>query len=86
MNSLLAAILSFVGFIIAYRLYAEFISKRLFGLDPKAVTAAHQFQDGVDYVPTKREILFGYHSISIAGTGPIVGPAHVVRPFQGRLT
>lgn len=78
MNSLLAAILSFVGFIIAYRLYAEFISKRLFGLDSKAVTPAHQFQDGVDYVPTKREILLGHHYTSIAGTGPIVGPAIAV--------
>jgi len=78
MNSLLVAILSFVGFIIAYKLYAEFISKRLFGLDSKAVTPAHELRDDVDFVPTRREILFGHHYTSIAGTGPIVGPAIAV--------
>lgn len=78
MNSLIVAAVSFFGFILAYRFYGEFISKRLFNLDPKAKTPSHELEDGTDYVPTKRSILFGHHFTSIAGTGPIVGPAIAV--------
>jgi len=63
---------------LAYRFYAGFLSKRLFGLDPSRRTPAHEYEDGIDYVPTRREILFGHHFASIAGTGPIVGPAIAV--------
>jgi carbon starvation protein len=78
MNSLVVAAISFLGFILAYRFYAEFVSKRLFNLNPKNITPSHEFEDGVDYVPTRRSILFGHHFASIAGTGPIVGPAIAV--------
>lgn len=75
MNALLLAVITYVGFIIAYKTYGRFIGKKLFELSNKNVTPAHEMEDGVDYVPTKKKILFGHHFTSIAGTGPIVGPA-----------
>lgn len=78
MNSLVVAALSFFAFILAYRLYGTFISQRLFGVDPGRKTPAHTFEDGVDFVPTRKSILFGHHYTSIAGAGPIVGPAIAV--------
>jgi len=78
MNSLVVAVFSFFAFILAYRLYGTFISQRLFGIDPSRKTPAHTFEDGVDFVPTRRSILFGHHYTSIAGAGPIVGPAIAV--------
>src|SRR5690606_38107117 len=52
--------------------------RRIFDLDPKAVVPSEEMNDGVDFVPTKRSIVFGHHFTSIAGTGPIVGPAIAV--------
>ncbi len=75
MNALLLAILTYVGFIIAYKTYGKFVGHKLFELSGKNITPAHEFEDGIDYVPTKKSILFGHHFTSIAGTGPIVGPA-----------
>lgn len=48
------------------------------GLDPERITPAHELRDGLDYVPTHRAVLFGHHFASIAGLGPIVGPAIAV--------
>ncbi len=78
MNALLAAVISFFGFIIGYRLYGRFISRRIFRLDDTRITPSHQFKDGVDFVPTDKSIIFGHHFTSIAGAGPIVGPAIAV--------
>lgn len=75
MNALLLAIITYLGFIIAYKTYGRFLGKKIFELSNNNVTPAHQLEDGVDYVPTKKGILFGHHFTSIAGTGPIVGPA-----------
>ncbi len=75
MNSLLLCIITYVGFIIAYKTYGKFIGQKIFALSGKTVTPAHELKDNVDYVPTKKNILFGHHFTSIAGTGPIVGPA-----------
>jgi len=75
LNSLVLAVLSFLGFILAYHTYGRFLGKKLFNLAVGNVTPAVQKNDGMDYVPTKKEILFGHHFTSIAGTGPIVGPA-----------
>ena len=74
-NSLILCILVYLGYIIAYRTYGRFLAQRLFNLNKDAPTPAQQFNDGVDFVPTRKEILFGHHFTSIAGTGPIVGPA-----------
>jgi len=65
----------FAGYKLMYRFYGRFISGRIFKLDESRKTPAVEFEDGVDYVPTRKEIIFGHHFTSIAGTGPIVGPA-----------
>ena len=75
MNSLLLCIIVYFGFIIAYRTYGKFLGSKIFELSKDAITPAREFDDGVDYAPARKDILFGHHFTSIAGTGPIVGPA-----------
>jgi carbon starvation protein len=82
-DTLLVAVLSFFGFIAAYNTYGRWLSKKIFRLDGGRKVPAVEFEDGVDYVPTKRAVVFGHHFTSIAGTGPIVGPAIAV--FWGWL-
>jgi len=60
-------------YFIAYRFYALFIAHAL-GVDPKRATPAYRHNDGLDYVPTNRYVLFGHHFAAIAGAGPLVGP------------
>ncbi len=83
MYTFLIAIGSFIGFIVAYNTYGRWIAHQVFALDPDADVPSKQLEDGVDYVPSKRSIVFGHHFTSIAGTGPIVGPAIAV--FWGWL-
>lgn len=59
---------------IAYRFYSRFISRRVLRLDPTRMTPAYKFNDGLDYVPTNKYVLFGHHFAAIAGAGPLVGP------------
>ena len=75
MDALILLIITIVGYILMYRLYGKYLSKFIFKIDPKAIVPSQEFEDGVDYVPTRKEIIFGHHFTSIAGTGPIVGPA-----------
>ena len=75
MNSLVLCVIVYLGFIVAYRTYGRFLGNKIFELSKDAVTPALKINDGVDYAPTKKDILFGHHFTSIAGTGPIVGPA-----------
>ena len=75
MSSLLIAALAVVCYMLAYRFYGRYLSRRLFHLRADAITPATARADNVDFVPTRKEILFGHHFTSIAGTGPIVGPA-----------
>jgi carbon starvation protein len=83
MGTFLIAIGSFVGFLIAYHTYGRWLSQKIFALDPNAVVPSCELEDGVDFVPSKKSIVFGHHFTSIAGTGPIVGPAIAV--FWGWL-
>ncbi len=83
MTTLLVAFLSFFGFIAAYHLYGRWISQKIFGLDENALVPSVEMRDDIDFVPTKKSIIFGHHFTSIAGTGPIVGPAIAV--FWGWL-
>ncbi len=83
MSTLIIAVLSFIGFIVAYNTYGKWLARKIFGLDSEAKVPSQELKDGVDYVPTKKEIIFGHHFTSIAGTGPIVGPAIAV--FWGWL-
>ena len=75
MITLLIAVGSFFGFIIAYHTYGRWLSGKIFELDPDAVVPSIELQDDRDFVPTSKSIVFGHHFTSIAGTGPIVGPA-----------
>ncbi|GAB3416257.1 carbon starvation protein A [Massilia agilis] len=61
-------------YLIAYRYYSLFIAKKVAALDPTRQTPAYKFNDGLDYVPTNRYVLFGHHFAAIAGAGPLVGP------------
>ncbi len=75
MPPLLLMLLTFAGYLLMYRLYGRFIGRRIFALSDANRAPSVEFEDGVDYVPTRKEIIFGHHFTSIAGTGPIVGPA-----------
>src|ERR1700726_2138386 len=61
-------------YLIAYRFYALFVAEKVLGVDPTRQTPAYQHNDGLDYVPTNRYVLFGHHFAAIAGAGPLVGP------------
>jgi carbon starvation protein CstA len=61
-------------YLIAYRFYSKFIAEKVLGLDATRQTPAHKFNDGLDYVPTNKNVLFGHHFAAIAGAGPLVGP------------
>jgi len=61
-------------YLIAYRYYGLFIARKVVGVDPARMTPAWRFNDGLDYVPTNRYVLFGHHFAAIAGAGPLVGP------------
>ncbi len=76
MNSAVLLLISLVCLLLAYRYWGRYLNNRVFGLDKETgPTPATSFQDDVDYVPTKKSILFGHHYSSIAGAAPIVGPA-----------
>jgi carbon starvation protein len=75
MAALLIMVLAFAGYIIMYQLYGKFIGNKIFALSAAAKAPSVELEDGTDYVPTKKEVIFGHHFTSIAGTGPIVGPA-----------
>lgn len=83
MPTALIALLSFVAFFVAYHTYGRFLSRKIFRLDPDAIVPSREVNDGKDYVPTRKSVVFGHHFTSIAGTGPIVGPALAV--FWGWL-
>ncbi len=75
MDALLIMVVAFVGYLFMYQLYGKYIGSKIFGLSAVAKTPSVELEDGMDYVPTKKEVIFGHHFTSIAGTGPIVGPA-----------
>ncbi len=66
---------SMAAYILAYHTYGRFLSKKIFSINDKNSVPSVEKQDGIDFVPTKKGIIFGHHYTSIAGTGPIVGPA-----------
>jgi carbon starvation protein len=72
------AIAAGLGFIVAYHTYGKWLGSKIFRLSATTVCPSRELQDNVDFVPTPRSIIFGHHFTSIAGTGPIVGPAIAV--------
>jgi carbon starvation protein len=75
MNSLIPAVGAGLLYLVAYHAYGKFLGRRVFKLNPDAVCPSHELRDNVDFIPTQKPILFGHHFTSIAGTGPVVGPA-----------
>ncbi|NQT32647.1 MAG: carbon starvation protein A [Candidatus Omnitrophica bacterium] len=78
MISVLIVVISMIIYIAAYKLYGNFIAKKVFHANTDNPVPSEELKDDVDYVPTNKEVLFGHHFASIAGTGPIVGPAIAV--------
>jgi carbon starvation protein len=61
-------------YVVAYRFYALFVANRALAVDGRRQTPAYRHNDGLDYVPTNRYVLYGHHFAAIAGAGPLVGP------------
>ncbi|MBL0887826.1 carbon starvation CstA family protein [Myceligenerans indicum] len=78
MNSLLLAVIGIAMVLGGYFLYSKYLASRVYRLDPEYATPAHTQNDGVDYVPTNKFVLWGHHFTSVAGAAPIVGPAVAV--------
>ncbi len=78
MNAALLAGITLALFALGYRYYSGFLARRVFGLAVDEPVPARQFEDGVDFVPTRKHVLWGHHFTSIAGAAPIVGPAIAV--------
>ena len=75
MDALLLMLVTGVGYFVAYHTYGRFLARKIFKLDRDAPVPSRELRDGIDYVPARKGIIFGHHYTSIAGTGPIVGPA-----------
>jgi len=73
-NALWIIVAAVCVYLVAYRLYGLFIANSVLGADPTRMTPAIRHNDGLDYVPTDKKILFGHHFAAIAGAGPLVGP------------
>jgi carbon starvation protein len=73
-NAIWLIVAALCVYAIAYRFYARFIASRVLRVDPARATPAVRFEDGLDFVPTERPVLFGHHFAAIAGAGPLVGP------------
>ena len=78
MSSVYIIIFGLVGFSFGWFIYSNFIASKIYRLDPDFQTPAHEFNDGVDFVPTNKFVLWGAHFTSVAGAAPIIGPAIAV--------
>ncbi len=74
MNTLPAILGALCVYAIAYRYYSAFVAAKVLALDDRRTTPAHTFEDGHNYVPSPKLVLFGHHFAAIAGAGPLVGP------------
>ncbi|TKS54520.1 carbon starvation protein A [Luteimonas yindakuii] len=73
-NALWIVVAAVSIYLVAYRFYGLYIARHVMQLDPTRATPAHVHNDGLDYVPTNKHVLFGHHFAAIAGAGPLVGP------------
>ena len=78
MQSIMIVLMGLVGMTFGWFVYSKFIATKIYQLDPDFVTPANEFNDGVDFVPTNKYVLWGHHFTSVAGAAPIVGPAIAV--------
>ncbi|UQZ83252.1 Carbon starvation protein A [Paenibacillus konkukensis] len=73
-NAIWLVVTAMAFYAVAYRFYSKFLANKVFGLDDNRKTPAELRNDGKDYVPTNKWVLFGHHFAAIAGAGPLVGP------------
>ena len=78
MNSLVLALIGVAMILAGYFLYSKYLASKIYALDDSRPTPAHELEDGIDYVPTNKYVLWGHHFTSVAGAAPIVGPAVAV--------
>lgn len=78
MNSLILMFIGLAMIFSGYLLYSRFLGKKIYKLSDSYKTPAHTMEDGVDYVPTNKYVLWGHHFTSVAGAAPIIGPAVAV--------
>jgi carbon starvation protein len=78
MSAIIPLLLGLILMALGYFVYSKFIAEKIFQLDPDFKTPAHELEDGVDFVPTNKFVLWGHHFTSVAGAAPIVGPAIAV--------
>lgn len=75
MNSVVLVFIGFAVFFMGYKFYSRYLGKNIYGInDDQIVLPSSSLEDGIDYIPTKKHILFGHHFTSIAGAAPIIGP------------
>jgi carbon starvation protein len=74
MNAIVVLIVGFIVAYLGYRVYAGYVDANIIKADPKRTTPAKMYMDGVEFMPTSKNILYGYQFKSIAGAGPIIGP------------
>src|SRR5271156_6557420 len=73
-NAMWLVVAAFCAYSLGYRFYSKFISAKVLEVDPQRATPAERLEDGRDFVPTNKWVLFGHHFAAIAGPGPLVGP------------
>ena len=78
MSAIFLVVVGLGGMALGYIFYSRFIANKIYQLDDSRPTPAHEFEDGVDFVPTNKYVLWGHHFTSVAGAAPIVGPAIAV--------
>ncbi|MBL8855479.1 MAG: carbon starvation protein A [Planctomycetaceae bacterium] len=83
MSTLIVVLVTVVALVSAYRIYGSYLAEKIFQLNDGRLVPSREMEDQIDFVPTRKSVVFGHHFTSIAGTGPIVGPALAV--FWGWL-
>ncbi|HAE90376.1 MAG TPA: carbon starvation protein A, partial [Idiomarina sp.] len=78
MNAIFVMLLGLAAMFLGYVFYSKFVAEKIYKLDPNFKTPAHEFEDGVDFVPTNKYVLWGHQFTSVAGAAPIIGPAIAV--------
>src|SRR5213593_4310312 len=73
-NGLWLVVAAACFYVLAYRFYGRFLARRVVDLDNRRITPAHRLNDGANFHPTNRWVLFGHHFAAIAGAGPLLGP------------
>jgi len=78
MNAAIACFGGLLAFFLGFRIFANYLAKKVYKVDVNAPVPSHTMEDGMDYVPTNKFVLFGHHFATIAGAAPIIGPALAV--------